>query len=135
MSATPDYLTVQVPATITLQLPRTFTAQTDPETTDHCLHHYYRVAHTAFQYNGHIFPFATMQAVTEALSDGGAVTVLYSNERGEVSARTIFPHSITLTKENHITCWGFCTYRRENRSFRLDAMRCVQMVVTPAEAA
>lgn len=134
MSATPDYLTVQVPATITLQLPRTFTAQTDVETIDHCLHHYYRVAHTAFQYNGHIFPFATMQAVTEALSDGGAVTCIYRHD-DETTGRTLFPVSLTLTKDNHITVWAFCTLRREYRSFRLDRMVGCHLVVTPAEAA
>jgi hypothetical protein len=128
-------ITYTYTATVTMQIPRTIYNLTDPQTIDHAIRCYYRRAHDEMQYSGAIFPFDTLQLVAEAMVDGGAVTVLYTNEKGEVSARTIFPHSITLTSDRHITTFGYCTYRRENRSFRLDAMRCVQLVTTPAEAA
>jgi predicted DNA-binding transcriptional regulator YafY len=122
-------------STVTMQIPRTVYTLTDPQTVDHAIRCYYIRAHDAMQQNGDIFPFATLHLVAEAMADGGAVTVLYTNEKGETTARTIFPHSITLTSDRHITCFGYCTYRRECRSFRLDAMKCVQLVTTPAEAA
>lgn len=130
-----DSISYTFTATVTMPIPRTITDATDPQTMDHALRCYYSRAHDEFQYSGGIFPFATLQLVAEAMADGGAITVLYSNEKGEVTARTIFPHSISLTKDRKIVTQGYCTYRRECRSFRLDAMRCVQLVTTPAEAA
>jgi hypothetical protein len=135
MVTTPQYITVRQETIVTMQLPRTIFNLTDAEAVAHCVHHYYRLARSAAQYGGDLFPVGTLQLVAEAMVDGGAVTVLYRNEKGEGSARTIFPHSITLTGDNHLTTWGYCTYRRECRSFRLDKMDCVQLVTTPAEAA
>lgn len=135
MSTTVESITYTFTSTVTMQIPRTIYNLTDPQTVDHAIRCYYGRAHDEMQHTGGIFPFATLQLVAEAMADGGAVTVLYTNEKGETTARTIFPHSITLTHDRRVTCFGFCTLRRECRSFRLDSMRCVQLVTTPAEAA
>jgi hypothetical protein len=135
MSTTAESITYTYTTSVTMQIPRTVYNLTDPQTVDHAIRCYYRRAHDEMQHSGGCFPFDTLQLVAEAMVDGGAVTVLYTNEKDETTARTIFPHSITLTADRRITCFGYCTYRRENRSFRLDAMRCVQLVTTPAEAA
>jgi hypothetical protein len=135
MSTTAESITYTYTATVTMQIPRTIYNLTDPQTIDHAIRCYYRRAHDEMQYSGAIFPFDTLQLVAEAMADGGAVTVLYTNEKGEVSARTIFPHSITLTSDRHITTFGYCTLKRETKSFRLDRMASVSLVTTPAEAA
>jgi hypothetical protein len=136
MSTTQDTtISYTFTSTVTMQLPRTIYNLTDPQTVDHAIRCFYGRAHDEMQQNGGCFPFATLQLVAEAMADGGAVTVLYTNEKDETTARTVFPHSITLTSDRRITCFGYCTLRRECRSFRLDAMRCVQLVTTPAEAA
>jgi WYL domain len=135
MSTSAAYITVTEQTIVTVQLPRTVYNLTDPQTVEQCLRHYYRLAHNAMEWQGGCFPVETLRLVAEAMVDGGAVTVLYRNEKDEVTARTIFPHSITLTNDKRITCYGYCTYRQQCRSFRLDAMKCVQVVTTPAEAA
>jgi hypothetical protein len=135
MVTTAQYITVTTQVPVTMQLPKKIYSHTNPQTLDHCLNHFYRIAHNAMEFNGHIFPLDTLHLVAEAMVDGGAITVLYTNEKGEISARTIFPHSITLTEDNHLITHGYCTFRREERSFRLDKMRCTQLVTTPAEAA
>jgi len=78
------------------------------------------------------FPFASLATVAMAMLTGDAVTVLYTHD-AEVTARTLFPSSISYTKDHRICVKAFCTLRREVRSFRLDRMTGVHLVTLPGE--
>src|SRR5262249_32613190 len=61
----------------------------------------------------------TVLNVFEAMRDSNAGVALYIDSNG-VEERVIWPDSISLTKDNHIICRGYCTLRKEYRTFRLD---------------
>jgi predicted DNA-binding transcriptional regulator YafY len=76
----------------------------------------------------------TVLNVFEAMRDSNAVVVLYIDSNG-VEARVIWPDSISLTKDNQIICRGYCTLRREYRTFRLDRMVGCLPLCTPDDYA
>ncbi len=65
------------------------------------------------------------------MRDGSAVVVMDTDAKGELAARVLWPTSITLSKENHISTWAYCTLRREWRSFRLDRVIACHPLTTP----
>jgi predicted DNA-binding transcriptional regulator YafY len=64
------------------------------------------------------------------MRDSNAVVCLYADSNG-IAARVIWPDAISLTSDNHITCRGYCTLRREFRTFRLDRMQGCHPLTTP----
>jgi predicted DNA-binding transcriptional regulator YafY len=105
-------------------LPATITPQTD-----------FNVMETACivysRFNGHKVAYDTLDKVKDAMRDGSAVVTLYADAKGEIAARCLWPNSVTLSKENAITCKAYCTLRREWRSFRLDRMLACHELTTP----
>ncbi len=73
----------------------------------------------------------TMIAVTEAMRDSSAVVMLYTDAKASVDARCIWPESVTLTSGYAITCHGYCSLRRQFRTFRLDRMITCHALTTP----
>ncbi len=72
--------------------------------------------------------------VAIALQENGAVVVTYSHD-GITTGRVIYPTRVFLTKDNAVCVRGFCTFRREVKSFRLDRMEAVHPLVFPGEDA
>jgi predicted DNA-binding transcriptional regulator YafY len=72
----------------------------------------------------------TVLNVFDAMRDSNAVVVLYADGNG-IEARVIWPERISLTSDNHITCHGYCTLRKEYRTFRLDRMIGCHPLSTP----
>jgi len=60
--------------------------------------------------------------------------VSYHDAKGEQTARVLWPASVTLTKEYHITAWCYCTLRRSWQSFRLDRIQTIHPLTTPDDA-
>jgi len=88
-----------------------------------------------FRYlNGGAMPAQTLALVMEAMRDSAAVVVSYVDAKGELTARVLWPAAVTLTKENHLTAWCYCTLRRAWKSFRLDRIRSVHPLTTPDDA-
>ncbi len=113
----------------TISLPRTITEQTDTETAGECVTAY--SLHSASDVNmGVIAQFIT------AVQEGAGLVVLYTHD-GETTARVLYPTKVTLTNDNNLVAWAFCTMRGMYRSFRLD--RCVSVheltLPTPATVA
>ena len=93
------------------------------------------VAETLYsRYNGGIVPAHTLTLVMAAMRDAGAVVTSYLDARGELTARVLWPSSVTLTKECHITAWCYCTLRRGWKSFRLDRIQTIHPLTTPDDA-
>ncbi len=84
--------------------------------------------------NGGAVPAQTVALVMEAMRDSAAVVVSYVDAKGELTARVLWPAAVTLTKENHLTAWCYCTLRRAWKSFRLDRIRSVHPLTTPDDA-
>jgi predicted DNA-binding transcriptional regulator YafY len=72
----------------------------------------------------------TVLNVFDAMRDSNAVVALYADGNG-IEARVIWPDSIALTKDHHITCHGYCTLRKQYRTFRLDRMLGCHPLSTP----
>lgn len=72
----------------------------------------------------------TVLNVFDAMRDSNAVVALYADGNG-IEARVIWPDSVSLTKDNHITCHGYCTLRKQYRTFRLDRMIGCHPLSTP----
>ena len=87
-----------------------------------------------YRCNGGIVPARTLSLVMEAMRDAGAVVVSYLDARGELTARALWPSSVTLTKDSHITAWCYCTLRRGWKSFRLDRIQMIHPLTTPDDA-
>ncbi len=87
--------------------------------------------HVFSRYNGYKVAYDTLSAVKDAMRDSSAVVVLYADAKGEIAARCLWPNSITLTKDDNITCKAYCTMRREVRSFRIDRMLTIHALTTP----
>ena len=82
------------------------------------------VAEAAFRHlNGGEVCALTLTLVMEAMRDSAAVVVSYVDTKGELTARVLWPASVTLTKDNHLTAWCYCTLRQAWKSFRLDRIR------------
>ena len=73
----------------------------------------------------------TAYKVMEAMRDSSAVVVLYSDAKGELAARVLWPTSMTLSKDSNITARCYCTLRKVWRSFRLDRMLACHALTTP----
>lgn len=117
---------------VTLTLPRTLTEYTDPQLVDDALAAFHEAAKNA---PGALFYSRdALVVIAAAMQEGGAFCVRYEHD-SEVTARVIFPSAILFTKDHHICVRGFCTYRREVKSFRVDRMACVHPVVMPGEVA
>ncbi len=105
-------------------LPATITPQTDMNVMVTCIAMYHRFNERGVAYD-------TLEKMMEAMRDSSAVVVMYSDAKGELAARVLWPDSITLTKDNNITARCYCTLKREWRSFRLDRMLACHMLTTP----
>jgi len=117
---------------VTLTLPRILTEGTDPQLVDDALAAFYEAAKDA---SGALYYSKDALAViAAAMLEGSAVCVRYEHDN-EVTARVIFPSAILFTKDSQICVRGFCTYRREVKSFRVDRMACVHPLVMPGEVA
>ncbi len=95
------------------------------------LHHLPMLEATFRHLNGGTVPAQTLALVMEAMRDSAAVVVSYVDAKGELTARVLWPAAVTLTKENHLTAWCYCTLRRAWKSFRLDRIRSVHPLTTP----
>ena len=105
-------------------LPATITPQTDMNLMVTAIAMYHR-------FNERKVAYDTLEKVMEAMRDGSAVVVMYTDAKGELAARVLWPLSITLTKANDITAYCYCTLRREFRSFRLDRVIACHELTTP----
>lgn len=105
-------------------LPATITPQTDFNLMDTACVVYHR-------FNERKVAYDTLEKVMEAMRDGSAVVTMYTDAKGELAARALWPDSITLTKDHNITARCYCTLRREWRSFRLDRMLTCHALTTP----
>jgi len=105
-------------------LPATITPQTDLNMLVTCIVMYHR-------FNERKVAYDTLERTMEAMRDGSAVVTMYTDAKGELAARVLWPLSITLTKANDITAYCYCTLRREFKSFRLDRMLTCHELTTP----
>ena len=125
-------VTLTVMRPVILTLPRTLTEATDPQLVDDALAAFYEAAKDAP--GALYYSKDALAVIAAAMLEGGAVCVRYEHD-SEVTARVIFPSAILFTKESQICVRGFCTYRREVKSFRVDRMACVHPLVMPGEVA
>jgi len=86
------------------------------------------------RYNGGVVSRNTLALTVAAMRDAAAVVVSYRDAKGEQTARVLWPTSVTLTKEYHITAWCYCTLRRTWQSFRLDRIGSIHPLTTPDDA-
>lgn len=116
------------PRTITAKsgmiLPATITPQTDMNLMVTCIAMYHC-------FNERKVAYDTLEKVMEAMRDGSAVVTMYTDAKGELAARVLWPLSISLTKASDITAYCYCTLRREFRSFRLDRVIACHELTTP----
>jgi len=105
-------------------LPATITPQTDMNLMVTAIAVYHRFNERKVAYN-------TLEKTMEAMRDGSAVVTMYTDAKGELAARVLWPLSITLTKANEITAYCYCTLRRECKSFRIDRMLTCHELTTP----
>ncbi len=105
-------------------LPATITPQTDLNMLVTAIAMYHR-------FNERKVAYDTLEKVMEAMRDSSAVVVMYTDAKGELAARVLWPLSISLTRANDITAYCYCTLRREFRSFRLDRMLTCHELTTP----
>lgn len=89
---------------------------------------------TYHAHNNGAVPLLTLALTMDAMRDSSAVVVAYHDAKGELTARVLWPTSVTLTKENHLTAWCYCTLRRRWQSFRLDRIRSIHPLTTPDDA-
>ncbi len=105
-------------------LPATIMPQTDMNLMVTAIALYHR-------FNERKVAYDTLEKTMEAMRDGSAVVVMYTDAKGELAARCLWPLSITLTKANDITAYCYCTLRRECKSFRIDRMLTAHPLTTP----
>jgi len=125
-------VTLTVMRPVTLTVPRTLTEGTDPQLVDDALAAFYEAAKDAP--GALYYSKDALAVIAAAMAEGGAVCVRYEHD-SEITARVIFPSAILFTKDSQICVRGFCTYRREVKSFRVDRMACVHPLVMPGEVA
>jgi len=77
-------------------LPATITPETDMNmlVTAICLYHSFNERRTDYD---------TLEAVMEAMRDGSAIVVLYTDVKGDRAARVLWPSSITLSADNNFS--------------------------------
>ncbi len=109
-------------------VPATADTRTDLNLLPICEAVYYRM-------NGGKVSRATLALVIGAMADSAAVVTLYTDAKGELAARVLWPTSVTLTKDNNVTCKAYCTLRKEWRSFRIDRMIAAHELTTPDDMA
>lgn len=80
--------------------------------------------------SGKVSPWETVVTVGDAMRDAMPIVVKYEHD-DVITARVLWPDSITLTKENNIVCRAYCTYRRLWRTFRLDRFTDCHAFSTP----
>jgi predicted DNA-binding transcriptional regulator YafY len=124
MTSTQSIATRTITAKSGMVLPATITPQADFNLMDTACVVYHR-------FNGHKVSHDTLEKAKDAMRDSSAVVTLYADAKGEIAARCLWPNSLTLTKENAITCKAYCTLRKEWRSFRLDRMLACHELTTP----
>jgi predicted DNA-binding transcriptional regulator YafY len=124
MSTTQSTAVRTITAKSGMILPATITPQTDFNLMETACIVYHR-------FNEYKVAYDTLDKVKDAMRDGSAVVTLYADAKGGIAARCLWPNSVTLSKENHITCKAYCTLRREWRSFRLDRMLACHELTTP----
>ncbi len=105
-------------------LPATIAPQTDINLMVTAIAMYHR-------FNERKVAYDTRKKVMAAMRDGSAVVVTYTDAKGELVARVLWPLAITLTKANDITAYRYCTLRREWRSFRLSRVIACHPLTTP----
>jgi len=105
-------------------VPATADQSTDLNDLPICEAVYYRM-------NGGKVSRATLALVMRAMADSAAVVTLYTDAKGELAARVLWPTSVTLTKDSNVTCKAYCTLRKEWRSFRIDRMIAAHALTTP----
>jgi len=105
-------------------LPTTITPETDFNLMEVACHVYSR-------YNGYRVAYDTLALVKDAMRDSSAVVVLYIGADGKQDARVLWPNSITLTKDDNVTCKAYCTLRGQWKSFRIDRMLTIHELTTP----
>jgi len=86
------------------------------------------------RYNNGVVSRHTLALTIAAMRDASAVVVSYHDAKGEQTARVLWPTSVTLTKEYHLTAWCYCTLRRSWQSFRLDRIQTIHPLTTPDDA-
>jgi predicted DNA-binding transcriptional regulator YafY len=110
------------------QFPTTVSAETPT--------HDFALAEVVYRcYNGGRVPAETLSFVMGAVYEGAAVVVSYLDAKGEMTARVLWPSSVTLTHENHLTAWCYCTLRRAWQSFRLDRIQTIHPLTSPDDGA
>jgi len=117
---------------VTRTYPRTLTETTDPQLVDDALAAFYEAAKDAP--DALYYSKNALTVIAAAMLEGSAVCVRYEHDN-EITARVIFPSAILFTKDSQICVRGFCTYRREVKSFRVDRMACVHPLAMPGEVA
>jgi len=123
-------ITVTLYRPITITVPTTITAHTEGQLLDDALDGFYA---ECFAAHGAETTVDTLNLFAGSLTNGDALTVLYTDDKGEANARTLFPTALMLTKDKHLAVRAFCTLRRETRSFRLDRMTGAHLVTLPGE--
>ncbi len=121
-------VTATVLRPVTLEAPRTLTDATPPDDLRTAL----EVFATLAQMDE--VQAVALASVAIALQENGAVVVTYSHD-DVTTGRVIYPTRVFLTKDNAVCVRGFCTFRREVKSFRLDRMEAVHPLVFPGEDA
>src|SRR4051812_43461072 len=109
--------TVTAPRTITAKsgmvLPTTLDQRTDMNLITTAMSIFYKQS-------GCLGSFDTAVQIADAMRDASAVVVMYVALDGEMTARCLWPQSISFTKEMKISVRAYCTMRRTLRTFRLD---------------
>jgi len=132
MSTAKSTITVTLYRPITITVPTTITAHTEGQLLDDALDAFYA---ETFAVHGAATTVDTLNLFAGALTGGDAVTLTYTDEKGEANARTLFPTALMLTKDKHIVTRAFCTLRRETKCFRLDRCEGAHLVTLPGEVA
>lgn len=111
---------------VEVELPALVEAHTDADTVDDALTAYYDLSTKA----GVAPDRETVVLFRDAMQAGDALCVTYTHD-GETTGRVLYPHAMGSSKDGGIYVRAFCTFRREVRCFRLDAMNSVHYVVPP----
>ncbi len=82
------------------------------------------------RWNGSRVPAETLLFVMGAMYEGAAVVVSSLDPKGETTARVLWPSSVTLTCEHHLTAWCFCTLRQAWKRLRLDRIQTIHPLKT-----
>ncbi len=130
-NTTPETITYTYTITKTVEVPRTVTERTDPGIVAEAAHAYWQAV--GGEEGRATFGLITLTEFAMAMVEGGAITCLYTDDKGEATARTLMPHALTLTKEGNVVVRAYCTLRRMVKCFRLDRMSGAHVVTMPGE--